>query len=375
MQNTLSTFRLDPDSTVGMAAQIHARISVLIADGELAAGVRLPPVRSLARQLGVNVNTVRSAYAKLEADGLAETRHGIGTIVLAARVGRAPGGVGALGVNTVGVLIGGLNPFYLSLLRGIEDAAAEQGTLILITDTRDSSTLAEAMIRRLIARGVDGIVAVSVGGIANGSARDRNGGGRVPPIVYVDQPHRKGHVLLFDSHGAGYAATRHLREHGHERIGIVTAPVSWPNVREVYEGYVQALAADGDPPSPTLVSEVGDFTVEAGRVGAGRLLDLSDPPSAIFAAGETLALGVLQEARARQLHVPGDLAIIGYTDSTAAALVEPPLTMISVPAREIGIRAMRALSDLIGGKKPRPRRTVLDVELVLRDSCGSHPTG
>jgi LacI family transcriptional regulator len=358
-----------------MAAQIHARISFLIADGELAAGDRLPPVRSLARQLGVNVNTVRTAYAKLEADGLAKTRHGVGTIVLAARVGRPPGGVGALGVNTVGVLIGGLDPFYLSLLRGIEDEAAEEGTLILITDTRDSPTLAEAMIRRLIARGVDGIVAVSVGGMANGSGRDREADRRVPPIVYVDQPDQRGHVLLFDSHGAGYAATRHLREHGHERIGIVTAPVSWPNVKEVYEGYVQALADDGGRPSPMLVSEVGEFTVDAGRIGAARLLDLSEPPSAVFAAGETLALGVLQEARSRQLDVPSDLAIIGYTDSPAAELVEPPLTMVSVPAREIGIRAMRTLFGLISGKKPRPLRTVLDVELVLRDSCGSHRRG
>jgi DNA-binding LacI/PurR family transcriptional regulator len=214
---------------------------------------------------------------------------------------------------------------------------------------------------------VDGIVAVSVGGVSNGS-------GQVPPIVYVDQPDRKGHVLLFDSRRAGYTATRHLREHGHERIGIVTAPLAWPNVKEVYEGYVQALPGDGGRPSPTLVSEVGEFTVDAGRIGAARLLDLADPPSAVFAAGETLALGVLHEARSRQLDVPGDLAIIGYTDSPAAALVDPPLTMVSVPAREIGIRAMSTLFDLIRGKKPRPRRTVLDVELVLRDSCGSHST-
>lgn len=358
-----------------MAAQIYARITFLIADAQLAPGDRLPPVRSLAGQLGVNVNTVRSAYAKLEADGLAQTRHGVGTIVLASGIERPPRGVGVLGVNTVGVLIAGLDPFYLPLLRGIEDVAAEHGTLIIVTDTRDSPTLAEAMIRRLVARGVDGIVAVSVGGVQNDSGPDQERDGRVPPIVYVDQPDRRGYVLLFDSHRAGYGATRHLREHGHERIGIVTAPVSWPNVKEVYQGYLQGLADNGGQPSPTLLSEVGEFTVDAGRIGAARLLDLSDPPSAVFAAGWTLALGVLQEARLRQLDVPGDLAIIGYTDSPAAALVDPPLTMVSVPAREIGIRAMRTLFDLIDGKKPRPRRRVLDVELVLRDSCGSHQTG
>ena len=149
MMNALSSFRIDPRTAVGIAAQIRTRIAFLIADGELTPGELLPPVRSLARQLDVSVNTVRSAYAKLEADGLVQTRHGVGTVVLAAPVERLRAGAGPLGVNTVAVLIGGLDPFYLSLLRGIEDVAAEQGTLVLIADTRDSPTLAEEMIRRL----------------------------------------------------------------------------------------------------------------------------------------------------------------------------------------------------------------------------------
>lgn len=374
MSKSLSTFRLDPRSGVGIAAQIHARIALLVADGELRPRTPLPSVRALARQLDVNVNTVRSAYAKLEADGLVRTRHGVGTVVLPAGVARLAPGSAPLGSNTVAVLIGGLDPFYLSLLRGIEEVADEQGTLVLISDTRDSPKLAEAMIRRLIARGVDGIIAVSVGGMDVGDMRDtgRSDGRTVPPIVYVDQPDRKGYVLLFDGNHAGYVATRHLSDHGHETIGIVTAPLSWPNVREVYEGYVRGLAESGRSVSQTLVCEVGEFTVEAGRTGLVRLLDSPDVPSAVFAAGEVLALGVLQEARSRGMDVPGDLAIVGYTDSPSAALVEPPLTMVSVPAREMGLRAMRTLQALIAGKKPRPRRTILDVELLLRASCGSH---
>jgi LacI family transcriptional regulator, galactose operon repressor len=121
-----------------------------------------------------------------------------------------------------------------------------------------------------------------------------------------------------------------------------------------------------------LVAEVGEFTVDAGRAGLERLLDLPEPPTAIFAAGETLALGVLQEAKSRKIDVPGELAIAGYTDSPAAALVEPPLTMVSVPTREIGIQAMKTLAELIRGKKVRPRRTVLNIELMVRESCGSH---
>lgn len=372
MTSSLSTFGVNRRSGVGIATQIRTRIAFLIADGELVPGDRLPPVRELARQLGVNVNTVRAAYARLDADGLVRTRHGVGTVVLDARVESLPSADRSLGVNTVAVLIGGLDPFYLALLRGIEDVAAEDGTLVLIADTRDSPTLAEAMIRRLIARGVQGIVAASVGGIDGGEARDIPRTLRVPPIVYVDQPDRPGHVLLFDGRRAGYLATRHLAGHGHERIGIVTAPLSWPNVREVCDGYLQAIEEGAGRLSPPLVSEVSEFSVDAGRIGLARLLDGPNPPSAVFAAGEVLAFGVLAEARSRGMQVPGELAIAGFRDSPVAGLVDPPLTMVAIPAREIGIRAMRTLQQLMRGKKPRPRRTTLDVELVLRDSCGSH---
>ena len=159
----MSTFQLYPRSGLGIAAQIRARIALQIADAELAPGDRLPSVRSLAGDLGVNVNTVRAAYAKLEADGLVATRQGIGSVVLATSTGGPPGGAVGFGANTIAVLIAGLNPFYLPMLRGIEDAASERGALVLITDSRDSPTLADAMMRRLIARGVDGIIAVSVG--------------------------------------------------------------------------------------------------------------------------------------------------------------------------------------------------------------------
>src|SRR4029453_9669298 len=145
----------------------------------------------------------------------------------------------------------------------------------------------------------------------------------------------------FDGHAAGYAATHHLREHSHERIGIITAPRSWPNAYEVYRGYVDALQDTGRQLDSNLVAEVEAFTIETGRLGLAHLLEQRYPPSAVFApgealplrpppdappgpaplperrypppavfaAGEVLALGALQEAQARQLNVPAQLAL------------------------------------------------------------------
>ena len=78
------------------------------------------------------------------------------------------------------------------------------------------------------------------------------------------------------------------------------------------------------------------------------------------------------ERGSQGIDVPGGIALAGYTDSPVAEFVEPALMVVSVPSRETGIRAMRTLYDLIGGRKPRPREVVLDVDLVVRDSCGPH---
>ena len=117
---------------------------------------------------------------------------------------------------------------------------------------------------------------------------------------------------------------------------------------------------------------MNEFTLDAGRLGLAQLLALSEPPTAVYAIDEVLALGALQEARSRGVEVPGEIALAGYADSPVSMLVEPALTTVSVPSREIGMRAMRTLNTLMSGRRPRPRRVVLDVELVIRDSCGSH---
>ena len=367
MDQAFAALRLDPQSELSFLGQIRVQVTLLIADGRLAPGSRLPSVRALADHLGVNVNTVRSAYARLVSDGVVATRHGVGTTVLSPGSGSLLPGVPSYMSNTIGVIIAGLDPFYLDLLRGIEGRADKSGMLLFIVDARDSDERARIAIRQLTARGAQGVIVVSKGGPA-----DADRPGSTPPIVYVDQPDREGHVLLFNAERASYEATRHLMEHGHERIGYLTCPLDWPNQGELFSGHRRALEEAGRSVDRGLLTTVSGFGIGSGRDGARSFLDRRRPPSAVFATGAMLAAGVLQEARRRRLQVPADLAIIGYGDIEVTEFTQPALTMISLPTNEIGVAAMEELRRVIADPMAEARRLILDGRLIIRESCGPH---
>jgi DNA-binding LacI/PurR family transcriptional regulator len=253
----------------------------------------------------------------------------------------------------------------LDLLSGIESTAEERGTLILIVDSKDSPKRAEKAIHQLIARGVDGIIAVSLGGIDE--AEPRSG---LPPIVHVDQPNRAGSSIVFDGAGGGALAAGHLLDHGHTRIGYVTAPLVWANQREVSAGYERTLRNAGM--GTELMAEASDFSLEQGQLALARLMEDPKPPTAVVVSAGVLALGVLREARSMGLRVPEDLAIIGYAEDGTARFTHPPLTMVSAPANAAGRRAMTVLRQLMDGSTEPAGREVLDVTLIVRESCGPH---
>ncbi len=359
--------RLDPTSELTIVGQVRAHLTLLIADGQVEPGSRLPSVRSLAGHLGINVNTVRSAYAKLEADGVVTTRHGVGTIVLAADAGNVAPSLPRHISNTVGVLIAGLDPFYLDLIRGIEAKADEQGTLLFIVDTSDSEVRARAAIRQLSARGVEGIIAVSVGGPGANANH-----GFVPPVVYVDQPDRAGNVILFNADKAGWQVTQHLIEHGHRRIGLLICGLDAPNQGQLLAGHRRALDDRGGAAESSLVVTVGGFDLASGRRGLRSLMEHANCPSAVIAGGGMLALGVLREAREQGLIVPDDLAIVGYGDVEATQFTSPAISMVALPAYEVGVAAMSALRRVMADPTTSPQRVAFDGALVVRESCGRH---
>jgi LacI family transcriptional regulator len=165
----------------------------------------------------------------------------------------------------------------------------------------------------------------------------------------------------------GLAATEHLLGLGHRRIGAIAGPADYLCSRARTDGYRSALERAGIRFDPALVRN-GDFRHEGGFLHGGELLDLADPPSAIFAGSDQQAFGLYEAARQRGLRVPQDLSVVGFDDLPVARWVSPPLTTVRQPLAEMGRAAAQMLDDVIDGVPLRTNRVELSTELIVRES-------
>ena len=195
------------------------------------------------------------------------------------------------------------------------------------------------------------------------------------PTVVVD-PVRMGSSATVSigatNFSGGFAATKHLLGLGHRRIAHAAGPSTVDCSRARFAGYQSALGEAGLPVDDQLVVP-SPFTYAGGRASATRLLDLPERPTAIFAAGDEIALGIMEEARRRAIRVPQDLSIVGFDDTYLASRSAPPLTTVAQPLVEMGRLAVRSLSQLITGDFLGTSHLELATRLVVRESTAPCP--
>ncbi|MFS1299339.1 LacI family DNA-binding transcriptional regulator [Streptosporangium longisporum] len=264
------------------------------------------------------------------------------------------------------------SPWAMELVRGVEASAREVGAGVVISVLHDRAGPGRDWVERIAARHTDG--AILVGSRISADRHDRLAA-RSIPFVVVDPdgepPAGVASVGATNWHG-GLAATRHLLELGHRRIGMIGGPPGMLCSRARVDGYRAALETAGVPVDPALIG-YGDFLVGSGRDGGHELLSLPDPPTAIFAGSDMQAFGVLEAARRRGLRVPGDLSVVGFDDLPLARSAWPPLTTVCQPLQEMAALATRMVLDPSPGGR-EPRRVELATELVVREST-SPPAG
>jgi DNA-binding LacI/PurR family transcriptional regulator len=177
-------------------------------------------------------------------------------------------------------------------------------------------------------------------------------------------------TVVVDNLEGARAAVDHLIRLGHRRIGHVAGLPSIPSTGERLAGYRAALEAAGIPLDPALVRH-GNSKHESGRDLTGELLDLPDPPTALFTGNNLITLGALETIHGRGRRIPEDLALVGFDDMYWAISLNPPLTAVSQPGYEIGRRAAELLFQRVAEPDRPPAKVVLRTTLVVRRSCGA----
>jgi LacI family transcriptional regulator len=190
------------------------------------------------------------------------------------------------------------------------------------------------------------------------------------PFVVIDPmvPLDESIPVISAAHWQGARlATEHLIRLGHRRIGIITGPDGWVASIDRLAGYQSAMASAGLP----IVSELiyrSDWQIEGGQAAAQHLLDLPDPPTAIFACNDNMAIGVMEAVRARGLQIPSDLSVVGVDDVEAGAYLTPRLTTVRQPLAEMGRVAAGVLLRLVESQPVEVTQINLTNRLIVRDS-------
>lgn len=266
---------------------------------------------------------------------------------------------------TMGIIV----PFFtrpsvVERLRGVEAAVAESEYDLIVYNV-ETPEKRDAYFREVPHRQrIDGLIVVSLVPTDADVAHLEAAG---MPTVLVDAQHPNLTRVVVDDVAGGRMATEHLIQRGHCKIGYLSDPVDSPfnftSSQDRLRGYRQALETAGIA-FRAAYHQHGEHGHYHARVLANELLDLDDPPTAVFAASDTQAMGVLEAVRRRGLRVPDDVAVVGYDDIEVAGYLG--LTTIRQPLYESGLRGVELLLDAIATPDSAPEVVELPVRLIER---------
>ncbi|MER6620230.1 MULTISPECIES: LacI family DNA-binding transcriptional regulator [unclassified Streptomyces] len=261
------------------------------------------------------------------------------------------------------------SPWAVEIIRGVEEAAHAAGAGTVVSAIHGRSGDAREWTRNLRARASDGVILVT--SAMNTLHEELQSLG--VPLVVVDpagSPAADVPTIGAANWSGGMAATEHLLALGHRRIGMIAGPSRLLCARARLDGYRAALEGSGIALDASLIVP-GDFRPEAGFAGCNALLDLPEPPTAVFAASDQMALGAVEALRGRGLRAPEDMSVVGFDDLPEVRWSAPPLTTVRQPLADMGKLAVRTVLRLTRGEQPDSPRVELGTDLVVRASTAA----
>ena len=325
-------------------------------------------IRQIADLAGVSIATV-SRVLNGRDDVAPETREAVRQIIRehGYTANRSVRGLSAGRTGLVGILVPMVFPAYFAgILAGASEALTERDLPIALSPTGGEHDREVSVIDRLHGL-TDGALIILPEESGEELERLQDNGYRfvvIDPLMPLAE--RIPSVSAAHTSGADQAM-QHLLELGHRRIAHIAGPRGWVATEDRRRGYHAALAAAGILPDPALTVETTP-EIAHGQDAAGHLLNLPDPPTAIFCFNDNNAIGAIQAARARGLRVPEDLSVVGFDDVEGATIVTPKLTTVRQPLAEMGRTGVSLLMRLLAGERFETLHVELATRLVVRES-------
>ncbi|HBE78374.1 MAG TPA: LacI family transcriptional regulator [Firmicutes bacterium] len=328
----------------------------------------LTTIYDVAKQLGVSTATV-SRVINGTGRVSEETRDKVKAII--AELGYQPNQIARTLTTKKSKLIGLIiaditNPFYPALARGVQDVCHSAGYDLLLCNTDEKASQVHRYVFNLCQKQVDGII------LQVFAPKDletieviKSAGIEVVIISYINDTSLTA-IYSNEMEGA-YQATRHLIDIGHQRVAFLNGPKKSSISVNRLKGYKKALNEVGIKVDEQYIL-YADFNQAGGEQMAQDILKINPPPTAIFAANDLIALGVVQYFEKCNIRIPNDIALVGFDDIELAHLIRPKLTTIANPKYELGQTAAQQLISRIQDPTMPNSHIVLDTRLVLRDS-------
>ena len=329
-------------------------------------------IRSVARAAGVSTSTVSNVlngrHGQMAPNTLARVQ---GTM---ARLGYRPNHLAqSLPTNrtaTIGLIISELtNSLYPPVILGAEAACRAAGYCLLLANAHDLADERRA-IEVMQAKQVDGLILFSVSYLNTVNEHLVRAQHEGTPVVVINRHVPDGMPLsqiTFDHFGGAWQATRHLLDLGHRRIAHVAGPTNRFTGCQRRAGYEAALRAAGIPVEPELVA-VGDYSFKSGRELLHKLW--RGRPTAVFVAGDEMALGALRAATALGVRVPTDLSLVAFGNPDLVRYATPAVTTVDLQVAEAGCAAAQLALRQIGAPHVREVHT-LETTLLIRETSAA----
>lgn len=271
--------------------------------------------------------------------------------------------------HTIGMIVPDIaNPFFPMVVRGAEDAAQKHGYNLLLCNSDDNLDKEASAIELLLSKRVDGILLTKAAGDLLPPLRQMIKEMNIPFVLVMrTYPKLTKDAVITDDYQGAYDAVCHLARAGRRRIGLVSGPLKVSNAMARWQGFHDALKAQGLSFDPKLVIE-GDYRIESG-FRAGHAL-LSHHPDGIYVANHLMTIGLLKAAEEMGLSCPDDFGLVSFDDYPWLGVFRPRLTTVELPKHQLGSEAAKLLIERIAGSRKKAVVRKLQPELRIRESCG-----